>query len=53
VATGELRSKHGGISAMTDLSVADKQRSGKWKHGVLHQINIRNRYKCFIKVTVA
>lgn len=52
-ATGELRSKHGGISVMTDLGVTDKQRSGKWKHIILHQINLRNCYKCFIKVIVA
>jgi hypothetical protein len=29
MATGEVRSKHGSIAALTELSVADKQRSGK------------------------
>ena len=53
VVTGDLRSKHGGISVMTDLSVADKQRSGKCKSIVFHHINLRHCYKCFIKITVA
>lgn len=51
--TGDLRSKHGGISVMTDLSVADKQRSGKCKSIILQQINLRHCYKCFIKIIMA
>jgi len=53
VMTGDLRSKHGGISVMTDLSVADKQRSGKCESIFMQRINLRHCYECFIKITMA